>query len=197
MAVKQFREWRSEVCSALARLAEERGGGEVALEIEELLTELERADLRSLPKVLVKMAALALLEPELKEYLPDAETAERWIAAEREARLEIVRRYAFAFSPDSVVVKYFRWRPLDSTYEYFALVEVVRPGLLPICQRAIEGLPVYANKASMTVVSRKEFIERYKGKKLMAVVHIAAAGEEYFIEELDAEELFGEEVREG
>jgi hypothetical protein len=169
----------------------EQPSGELGAELEELHKLVERADYRDLPRILVRMAALALLEPELRRYLPDVETAERWMAAERERRLKIVRKYAFAHSPNSIVVNFFRWDIASGAYEYFALAEIVRPGMLPICQRTIEGLPVYMNRVSMTVISRKEFLEKYKGKRLTAVVHVAfEAGEEYFVEELSVGELF-------
>jgi len=193
--VAEFHKWRCEVAQLLTRLAE-TAPLELAAELEELRKLVERADYRELPRALAKMAALALLEPELKRYLPDTKTAERWMAEEREARLEIVRRYAFAFSPDSVVVKYFRWRPLDSTYEYFALVEVRPPGL-PFNQKEIEGARAFDHRtrASIEFLDKKEFIARYKGRRLAAVAHVATtAGEEYFNEEFSVEELFGEEV---
>jgi len=190
--VAEFHKWRCEVAQLLTCLAE-TAPLELAAELEELRKLVERADYRELPRALAKMAALALLEPELKQYLPDSKTAERWMAEERNARLEIVRRYARAAGGDKVVVHFFRWDALHpATYEYFTLLEKVQPGL-PISQRVIEGLPMYRLGASMTVVDKDEFLKRFKGKRLMVVVHIASElGEEYFIEELDAEELFAD-----
>ena len=187
--LEEFNKWRAEVCWVLKHLSEQPSG-ELGAELEELHKLVERADYRDLPRILVRMAALALLEPELRRYLPDVETAERWMAAERAERLKTIRKYAFAHAPNTIVVNFFRWDIVSGAYEYFALTEVVRPGLLPICQRTIEGLPVYTGKASMTVVDRKEFAKRYGGKRLMAVVCIVEDGrEEYFIEELYTEEL--------
>jgi hypothetical protein len=184
---EEFNRWRAEVAWTLKHLSERPSA---LPELEELRREVENADYRALPRVLMKMTALSLLEPELRSYLPDAETAEKWMAAERERRLKIVRKYAFAHAPNSVVVNFFRWNITTGTYEYFTLAEVVRPGMSPVCQTLIGGLPAYADKASMTVVDRKELAERYGGKRLMAVVHIVEDGrEEYFIEELYTEEL--------
>ena len=192
--LEEFCRWRGEVAELLARLSERPSA---LPELEELHKLVERSDYRDLPRILVKMAALALFAPELKPYLPPIQTAERWMAAERERRLEVIRKYAFAHSPNSIVVNFFRWDITRGTYEYFALTEVVVPRALPICQRTIEGLPVYAGKASMTVIDRKEFLPRYKGKRLMAVVHIVSEmGEEYFFEEIGADSIFTEsEVR--
>jgi hypothetical protein len=65
--------------------------------------------------------------------------------------------------------------------------------MLPLFQRTIEGLPAYAGKASMVIVDRKGFLSRYKGKRLVAVVHtVSELGEEYFIEELCTEELLSD-----
>jgi hypothetical protein len=184
---EEFYKWRAEVCEVLQRLnARPSAPGE----LEELRREVENADYRDLPRVLMKMAALSLLEPELKRYLPSVQTAKRWMEAERERRLEVVRKYTSAAGEGKVVVNFFRWDIVTGTYEYFALAEVVRPGMSPVWQTLIGGLPAYADKASMTVVDRKELAERYGGKRLMAVVHIVEDGrEEYFIEELYTEEL--------
>jgi hypothetical protein len=181
-ALEQFYKWRAEVALLLARLSERLG------EAEELHSLVERSDYRDLPRILVRMATLALLEPELRRYLPDVETVKRWMDAERERRLEVVRKYASAAGAGKVVVNLFRWD--IGAYEYFALAEVVRPGMSPVCQTLIGGLPAYANKASMTVIGREEFLSRYKGKRLMAVVHtVSEMGEEYFTEELNTEDL--------
>jgi hypothetical protein len=194
--LEEFYRWRGEVCQALGRLVESVRG-EIAAELEELARLVERADARDLPRILTKMTALSLLEPEVKRHLPDLETAKRWMEAERARRLDIIKKYASAAGADKVVANFFRWDIVTGTYEYFALAEVVRPGMLPLFQRTIEGLPAYAGKASMVIVDRKEFLSRYKGKRLVAVVHtVSELGEEYFFEEIGADSIFTEsEVR--
>jgi len=189
--LEEFNKWRAEVELLLERLAES-AQGELGAEHDELRKLVEHADYRDLPRILVRMTALALLAPDLKRYLPDAETAKRWMKAERERRLEVIRKYAFAHTPNTIVVNFFRWNVTTGTYEYFDLLEYRYPGLLPIEQPRIEGMRVFDHRtrASITVVDREEFLKKYEGKRLMAVVHIASAGEEYFIEELRAEELF-------
>jgi hypothetical protein len=190
--LEEFYRWKGEVCQVLGRSVES-ARGEIAAELEELHKLVERADYRDLPRILTKMAALALLEPELRRCLPDIEAAKRWMMAERARRLEIIRKYAGAAGADKVVVKYMRYSPLDpTTYEFFELLEVVAPRALPILQREIEGVYAFDHRtrASIIVLDKEEFAEKYKGKRLMAVVHVASAGEEYFIEELGAEELF-------
>jgi len=185
---EEFRAWKAQTAQALALLAEKRDLVR-ALELEGLRELVEHADYRELPRVLMKMTSLALLEPELKRYLPDSKTVERWMAEERAYRLKTIRRYAFHGGTDKVVVDFFRWDMLKSCYEHFTLFEKIGPGA-PIFQRRIEGLPAYRAGASMVVVEKEEFLRKYKGKRLVAVFHIACIGEEYFIDELDTEELF-------
>jgi len=189
---EEFRAWKAQTAQALKSLAERR---EIVrtLELEELRKLVERADYRELPRVLVKMTSLALLEPELKRHLPSIEDAKRWMVEEREYRLKTIRRYAFHGGTDKVVVDFFRWDMLKSCYEHFTLFEKIGPGA-PIFQRRIEGLPAYRAGASMVVVEKEEFLRKYKGKRLVAVFHIACIGEEYFIDELETEELFTGEL---
>jgi hypothetical protein len=185
-AREEFNKWRAEVELLLERLAES-AQGELGAELRELRTTLETADYRDLPRALAKMTALAPFIPVLKQYLPSIQTVERWMEAERARRLEIIRKYASAAGEGKVVTKYMRYSPLDpATYEFFELLEVVAPGALPILQREIEGVYAfdYRTRASIIVVGKEEFLKKYKGKRLMAVVHVASAGEEYFIEEL-------------
>jgi hypothetical protein len=187
--LEEFNKWRAEVCWVLEHLSGQPSG-ELGAELEELHKLVERADYRDLPRILTKMAALALLEPELRRCLPDIEAAKRWMMAERARRLEIIRKYAGAAGADKVVVKYMRYSPLDpTTYEFFELLEVVAPRALPILQREIEGVYAFDHRtrASMVVLDKEEFLKKHKGKRLMAVVHVASA--EYFIEELSTEEL--------
>lgn len=185
-----FRRWKAEVAELLARLSEQFG------EAEELRRLVERADYRLLPRILVRMTALALFAPELRRYLPDIETAERWMAAERAHRLGIIRRYAARAGEGKVVTKYICDRLFDPNhYEFFELLEYRYPGLLPIEQPEIEGTYVYDARAHATlvVVDREEFLRKYKGKRLMAVVHIIESGrDEYFIEVVNTEDLFEE-----
>ncbi|MCC6049305.1 MAG: hypothetical protein LM580_01275 [Thermofilum sp.] len=190
-ALEEFYKWRAEVCEVLRRLSERPSA---LPELEELHKLVENADYRDLPRILVRMTALALFAPELKQCLPSIQTAARWIEAERARRLKTIRKYAFAHTPNTVVVNFFRWDIVSGTYEYFALAEIVRPGMPPSYQRTIGGSPVYANKASMTVVDRREFAEVYGNRRLMAVIHVVSElGEEYFFEELSAEELLSNE----
>jgi len=184
--LEEFNKWRAEVCQVLKRLGEQLG------EAEELHRLVEHADWRTLPRALARMTALALFAPELRRYLPNIETAERWMEAEKAHKLEVIRKYAGAAGEGKVVVEYRRYCPLSTTYEYFDLLEYRYPGLLPIEQPRIEGMRVFDHRtrASITVVDREEFLKKYEGKRLMAVVHIVEDGrEEYFIEELYTEEL--------
>jgi hypothetical protein len=187
---EEFKRWKAEVAELLARLSERFG------EAEELRRLVERADYRLLPRILTKMAALALFAPELKSYLPDLEAAKRWMEAERARRLEIIRRYAARGGEGKVVAKYMCDRLFDPNhYEFFELLEYRYPGLLPIEQPEIEGTYVYDARAHATLVlvDREEFLRKYKGRRLMAVVHVIESGrDEYFIEVINTEDLFEE-----